>query len=1206
MSLFTKIFSRKALFSRYGFASSIGIISLVTASLSGLIYVETQKVFELSLENYKRDAHHKTTAVQEKIESTFGSIYQSLRTISRLPSVKEIDRHADNLSDNGRVVIQEIYNNLTNTVAVSAVYIVPVDFNPNIVDPLTKKLEKPVISFDGLAAKATGNNDISTTEAAEIYEYQLMQEQISWFKEHYPTADEIYWKYVPAISGREVMTHDSARYAPTDKDSPNHSGGVYSVPFYDSNGQLKGIVSAVILSDVLRAILPQSDYALINSNHKQRILAFSPSETLIESGKWIDKDMENPNLIYSETIPLDIIDGGGRWKIWVGLPDNNFYDDIRNTEILQFQKIDCASILFLGLLTILGLIVFRRNSLQMAKDLILAKENAEAESIKKSQFLSNIINNAVDGLITINEIGIIQSFNPAAEKIFGYPSSEIIGQNVNILMPEPDHSQHDRYLSDYSRTGKAKILGVGREVKGKRKDGEVFLLELAVSLITLDDGSHLFSGIVRDITERKMVEDKLKETQDRFQLAIIGSNNGIWDWNIQTGEAYFSPQFKKMLGFEEHEIGNSFSEWSSRLHPDEKEQVLELLQKHLQERKAPYDVEYHMQVKSGEYKWFRTKGQAVWDEQGNPMRMAGSFSDISKRKDVEQQLKDYAKKMEEANSQLDLLQKEAEEMNIELIFANEQAQLERMKADEATKLKSEFLANMSHEIRTPMNGIIGMTNLLLECDLKPAEKNYLKIIINSAESLLQIINDILDFSKIEAGKIDLEKIPFDLYSVCRDVCEMMAVKANEKGIELLLNYQQGAPRFCIGDPVRVKQILFNLVNNAIKFTNNGHVLLSLQAKEVDNKLKFHIEVKDTGIGIPADKILLIFNKFSQADQSTARKFGGTGLGLSICKELTRMMDGDIGVRSIYGVGSTFWFDIMLEEDKIAANAKTAPLEHSFNDQQQINSEELKFNDVQVLLAEDNPINQTVAISILEKYGCHVTTASHVDEAGQKIKQRNFDLVLMDCQMPVIDGYEATQIIRKLETHNKLPHVPIIAFTANAMKGDDEKCLQAGMDDYIPKPVRKSDLERILTEWLPQEKRISNTTQKIKVLNSDAKMNNITDINMEVFNSFKDLLGDKLEDTLLTHFEVAENYVAVITDSLSSKNFAAIKGAAHPLKSSSQQIGAMKVAAIAKEIERAASSAKPDIKTLKKLAKQVQKAQQEAANIITLHLKGKAI
>jgi PAS domain S-box-containing protein len=667
--------------------------------------------------------------------------------------------------------------------------------------------------------------------------------------------------------------------------------------------------------------------------------------------------------------------------------------------------------------------------------------SAKHQAEETSERIEAILSTAADAIITIDDSGTILSFNRAAEHVFQYAPAEVVGENISILMPSEIRERSQKYIQRYLKSGQRHVIGMTRQDIAERKDGERFPVELAVSEVKTEQGA-IFTGFIRDVSESKKAERALREA--------------------------------------------------------------------------------------------------------------------------------------------------------------------KLQAEESTRLKSEFLANMSHEIRTPMNGVLGMLGLMQRGELNEQQQRYAGLAISSAESLLTLINDILDFSKIEAGKLDLELVDFNLISSLNEFADTYGYRAQEKGLEFILDVDCDVPIMVKGDPGRIRQILTNLVGNAIKFTDQGEVLVKVSlVGQQDKMISLCFSVKDTGIGIAQDKQQVLFDTFTQVDASTTRRYGGTGLGLAISRQLAQLMHGDIGLKSQEGEGSEFWVTAELElsetpqavlpkmdlagkhvlivddnatnrevlsgvlanwnvsceeaeggpqalkllEQSMASSATSPRFDLAILDMQMpdMDGAELgrlirkneqfgrlplvmmtslamrgdaeSFADIgfsayftkpaksadlydalvvvldggealaasmplvthhsvrsmrsvneKLLLVEDNLINQEVALGVLEDLGYQVDVANNGVEALSMLADSlaTYQLVLMDCQMPEMDGYEATGCIRRGDRGVKNPNIPIVAMTANAMKGDREKCINAGMDDYITKPVDSRMLERVLNSWLHKD------------------------------------------------------------------------------------------------------------------------------------------
>ena len=507
--------------------------------------------------------------------------------------------------------------------------------------------------------------------------------------------------------------------------------------------------------------------------------------------------------------------------------------------------------------------------------------------------------------------------------------------------------------------------------------------------------------------DRERMRSALAKSEERFELAMRGANDGLWDWDVANGVVYYSPRWKSMLGHDEDEIGPSLSEWSDRLHPDDRAAALAAVNLHMESDAEHFETSFRFRHKDGHYLWVMTRGLAVRDAAGRAIRMVGTHTDISP-------------------------QKRAEEALIQAKNA----------AESASRAKSEFLANMSHEIRTPMNGVIGMLALAMDTPLTQEQREYLDMAHTSAHSLLYIINDILDFSKIEAGHLDVQPEAVDIRAMAAELAQLNQHRCKEKGLTFSHRVDPHLPERMLLDPVRVRQVLVNLLGNAIKFTEQGGVQMDIT--RVGQGVRF--AVSDSGIGIDKAHQSTIFQAFTQADGSITRRFGGTGLGLSISFRLVGLMGGLMGLNSEPGQGSEFYFLLPIEE----------PHKHPASPPVTVEPPAAPGAPLSILLAEDNPINQKLAVTLLARDGHHVTVAEDGEAALRALAGARFDLILMDMQMPGLSGVEATRRIRAEEAASG-GHIPIVALTANAYTEDREQCLAAGMDGFVSKPIRRDEL-----------------------------------------------------------------------------------------------------------------------------------------------------
>jgi PAS domain S-box-containing protein len=532
---------------------------------------------------------------------------------------------------------------------------------------------------------------------------------------------------------------------------------------------------------------------------------------------------------------------------------------------------------------------------------------------------------------------------------------------------------------------------------------------------------------------RLSAEQSLKDTEERFALAIQGTNDGIFDWDLKSGKVFYSRQFFGMLGHDREAFVGTISDFHDLLHPDDKPKVMQYIERYLNRELTEYSNTFRMRHKKERWIWVNSRAKAIFSPAGKPVRMVGANIDVTYMKEYQEKLK-----------------------------------IEKNMAEKANLAKSDFLAHMSHEIRTPLTAISGISEIFLKDKDKLSEKQaqLARTLHSSTSTLKDLVNDILDFSKIESGELDLNEENFKLSTLFQQVISIMSVNARAKGLDFKFEYDPVQDLHFYGDKMRLRQILINLIGNAIKFTEKGEVTVHAYTEERYDTKFLRIDVKDTGIGIAQENLDIIFERFKQGDSSVSRKYGGTGLGLSISRNLANLMRGHITLESELSSGSIFTLTLPFRDvtDSEKETHDNKALNKKLTDQikARISSEN------RMLLVEDYEGNIVVLSHILDEIGCPYDIARTGLEALNRWKEKHYDIILMDIQMPEMDGFTATTQIRIMEGEKDLPRTPIIGMTAHALIGDKDKCIAAGMDMYMPKPIIETDLKMHILKCLHQK------------------------------------------------------------------------------------------------------------------------------------------
>lgn len=862
-------------------------------------------------------------------------------------------------------------------------------------------------------------------------------------------------------------------------------------------------------------------------------------------------------------------------------------------------------------------------------------EKAGQEGIRR---LSLVASSNENGVLFTDVDGRITWANQGFCSLSKYNLEEVLGKTPIELLRGPMTQSHGlREMVDAFESGKNFLI----ELINYRKDGSVFWGRSKGQAVYSESGQLTqYFALIEDITVERENQDALIKSEERWQFALEGAGDGVWEYNFQTREVFFSHQYKKMLGFSDDDFPNQYDAWTSRVHPDDQQILKETDRDYKSGFVNSHQREFRMMTSSGQYIWILDRSMVVSrTSDGQPLRIIGTHTDITERKSTEQALQFKEEKYRNilANMNLGILEVDHEEMiqyanqsfldmsgfetnellgmnartflvsgendmimqeklelrqkgksdAYEIAVRNKQGEIRwwlvsgapsfndkgelvgsigihlditeqkklqdelleaRELAEASARAKEVFLANMSHEIRTPMHAISGMSELLSKTKLIERQRFYLSVIQSASENMLVILNDILDLSKLEASKLSLESIGFNLQQVMEKARTVMQHRADEKGLLLTIPYLDPdiAP-VLIGDPFRLNQIFFNLLSNAIKFTAKGKIEMECRMVSQNNTWQtLQFKVSDTGIGMEQDFLERLFEKFSQEHQSTSRTFGGTGLGMNITKELVDLMGGDIEVESEKGKGTVFTFQIAFRK----GNEQNLPV---------VKHEEVDkgiFRDLKILLVDDNDMNRLVANTMLENLGAKVVEAVNGKQAVDFLMEQSVDLILMDIQMPVMDGVEAT-----LEIKNQMHHqTPIIALTANALKTDNERYLQAGMAATLPKPFSENEIIEVISGLLGKVQSSGNTIAETK---EEAALYDLT--TLETIAQGNTDFVRKMIDLFLHQ---TPPMLDQMKEALLQNDLSTISGLAHKMKPSLDNLGIVSLKEVIRTIEKA--------------------------------------